>query len=397
MLALAILGVLLFAEIASAQGILTDPLINPGFDHFYNLEFTEAIAEFRKQLAAAPDSPEAHNHLAQSILYRELYKTGALESELVTGNNPFVRRADVNPSAEEQREFDQLISQSIQLAEKKIDANPRDKEAYYALGVARGLRSNYLFLIRKSWIDALRDASAARKAHEKATDIDPDFIDARLTQGVYAYLVGNLSFMYRIMGFIGGFRGDKEGGIRILEKVYNEGRRNSLDAGILLAAIYRRERRPREAIPLVETMIAACPRNYIFRMELAQMYGDAGDKESALGEFRAVDELRRKGAPGFAHLTEEQLRYSRGNLLFWYGDTDRALVDMKAATSHPDRLDLNTSVLAWMRLGQLYDLKGQRKDAQSAYRQAIAAAPQAGAAKEAKKYLSRPYKRSSKG
>jgi len=377
------------------QGILTEAIVNPGFEHFYNLEFPQSIAEFRKQLAASPTSADAHNHLAQSILYRELYKVGALETELVTGNNPFVRRAGVNPSVEDQREFDELIAKSLQLSQAKIDANPRDKDAYYSLGAAHGLRSSYLFLVRKSWVDALKDATAARKAHAKATELDPTFIDAKMTQGVYAYLVGNLNFMYRMLGFLGGFRGDREGGIRILQQVYNEGHRNSLDAGIMLAAIYRREKRSSDAIPLVQTMIAACPRNPIFRMELAQMYGDAGNKESALGVFEEIETLRKKNFAGFANLAEEKIAYSRGNLLFWYGDFDAALADMKRVVAHVDRVDLNTGVLAWMRLGQLHDLKGQRKEAQAAYKEAVALSPQSGAGKEAKGYLSRPYKRKS--
>ncbi len=392
-----LLCVLLCGPRANAQSILTEAVANPGFDHFYNLEFAESIAEFRKQLAAAPNSAEAHNHLAQAILYRELYRVGALETELVTGNNPFVRRAGVNPSPEEQREFDQLVAKSIKLANTKIAANPRDKDAYYALGGAHGLRSSYLFLVRKSWTDALKDATAARKAHAKATEIDPAFVDARMTQGAYSYLVGSLNFMYRMLGFLGGFRGDKEGGIRILQQVYDQGHRNSLDAGIMLAAIFRRERRAADAIPLVQTMIAACPRNPIFRMELAQMYGDTGNKDSALGVFHEIEELRRKGAPGFANLAEEKISYSRGNLLFWYGDFPGAIADMKRATAHIDKLDLNSGVLAWMRLGQLYDLTNERKLAQAAYKEAVSLAPQSGAGKESKAYGSKPYKRVAQG
>jgi len=242
-------------------------------------------------------------------------------------------------------------------------------------------------------MDALKDATAARKAHAKATEIDPAFVDAKMTQGAYAYLVGNLSFMYRMLGFLGGFRGDREGGIRVLQQVYNEGHRNSLDAGIMLAAIFRREHRAADAIPLVQTRIAACPRNHLFRLELAQMYGDVGNKESALGVFADIEGLRGKASPGFADLAEEKIVYSRGNLLFWYGDTEAALADMKRATAGSGKLDLNTTVLAWMRLGQLLDLKGQRKEAQAAYKEAAAIAPHSGAGKEAKGYLSRPYKR----
>jgi tetratricopeptide (TPR) repeat protein len=66
---------------------------------------------------------------------------------------------------------------------------------------------------------------------------------------------------------------------------------------------------------------------------------------------------------------------------------------MKKVTAKADDLDLNTGALAWLRMGQIYDLKRRRAEALEAYRKAIAYAPQADAAIEAKKYLGSPYKR----
>ena len=49
-----------------------------------------------------------------------------------------------------------------------------------------------------------------------------------------------------------------------------------------------------------------------------------------------------------------------------------------------------------MRLGQLYDLKGQRQAALEAYRRAIDYAPASDAARESRRYLSSPYRRAKK-
>ena len=89
----------------------------------------------------------------------------------------------------------------------------------------------------------------------------------------------------------------------------------------------------------------------------------------------------------------EKVNYYRGNLLFWYRDVDRALEEMKKATRRNAGLDLHTSVMAWMRLGQLNDMKGLRNEAIIAYKQAIAVAPDSDVAKESRQYLSNPYKR----
>ncbi|MGH9666023.1 MAG: tetratricopeptide repeat protein [Bryobacteraceae bacterium] len=364
-----------------------------GFDHFYNLEYDQAIADFDKQIAAEPQNPNAYNHLAQAILYREMLRSGALESQLVTGSNPFIRRQKMNPGEPDRRRFEGLIAKAMQLGEARLEKNSRDTDALYALGVSYGLRANYSFLVHKAWLDALRYSATARNYHNQVTAIDPSSVDAQLLQGLYDYVVGSLPWAMKMLGFVGGFRGDREEGIRTLQLVAQKGHADRVDAQVLLAVIYRRERRPLDAIPLLNTLVHDYPRAYLLRFEQAQMYGDAGDEKHALEALDKVEEMKRAGVAGYARVPDEKIRYARGNLLFWYNDLDRALDDLKAVTAHADNLDLNTGVLAWMRLGQTYDLKGQRSNAKAAYRKAIAYAPQSDAAKESRGYLSSPYRR----
>jgi tetratricopeptide (TPR) repeat protein len=165
--------------------------LSKGFDHFYNLEYDEAIAEFSRAIKGDPDNPERYNHLAQAILYRAMYRGGALESELVTGNNSFLRRPKLSPSAEDQKLFEDAIQRAMQLAQARIEKNQNDLRASYSLGVSHGIRANYNFLVRKAWMDALRDATAARKLHNRVSELDPSMVDARLVQGAHDYVVGS--------------------------------------------------------------------------------------------------------------------------------------------------------------------------------------------------------------
>ena len=82
----------------ATSSFAVDAQMLKGFEHFYNLDYDQAIAEFRALVAKQPDNPNYHNHLAQAILYREMFRAGALESELVSGTNPFIRRDMVNAS-----------------------------------------------------------------------------------------------------------------------------------------------------------------------------------------------------------------------------------------------------------------------------------------------------------
>jgi tetratricopeptide (TPR) repeat protein len=370
-----------------------DPIVAEAFDHFYNLEFDEALQGFERAVRARPDSPEMHNHVAHAILYREMYRSGALESELVTGSNPFLRRARMNPPVEDQRRFDASIGKAIELAEARVSRDPRDVPALYSQGVSYGLRANYNFLVRKAWRDSLRDTTTARKLHHRVTEIDPKFIDARLLQGVHDYVVGSLPLGWKMLGFLIGFRGDKEQGIRTLQHVARNGDLNRVDAEVLLAAVYRRERNPRPAIPLLEDLVRRYPRNHIFRLEMVQMFADAGDKPRALGVVDEIERLHRAGAPGYSRVSIEKIHFARGVVQFWYGDLDAAIDNLRRVTAKAADLDLNTGVYAWLRLGQALDLKGRRAEALAAYRGAVELAPDSDAAREARRYLAAPFRR----
>jgi len=367
--------------------------LSKGLEHFYNLEYDEAIAEFRRQIAAAPDQPGAYNHLAMAILYREMYRTGALETELVSGGNPFLRRPKMNPAPEDEKEFFAAIERSMSLSQARLEKDSRDVQALYALGVAHGLRANYNFLVRKAYMDSLRDATAARRLHNKVTDLDPSNYDARLVQGVHEYVVGSLPWYIRMLGFLVGFRGDKERGIRILEEVAQKGRLNDVDAEVLLCAIYRRERSPAKAVPLLQDLIRRFPRNHLLRLELAQMYSDLGNKSAALTVLEEMEKLRTAGAPGYARLPLEKILFARGVIQFWYNDLDQAIQNLERVTARAELLDLNTESYAWLRLGQAYDLAGKRSLALQAYRTLQQRAPGSDAANQARPFLSTPYQR----
>jgi tetratricopeptide (TPR) repeat protein len=370
-----------------------DPVVAEAFDHFYNLEFDEAIAEFELAVRAQPGSPGLHNHVAHAILYREMLRSGALESELVTGSNPFLRRGRMDPSAQDERRFDASINRAIELAQARLSRDPGDVRAMYTLGVSYGLRANYNFLVRKAWRDSLRDTTAARKLHNRVTELDPKFIDARLLQGVHDYVVGSLPLAWRLFGFLIGFHGDREQGVRTLQYVARNGSQNRVDAEVLLAAVYRRERNPKAAIPLLEDLVRRYPRNYLLRFEMVQMFADAGNQAGGLRVLDELEKLQRAGAPGYTRVPIEKVYFSRGVLQFWYRDLDAAIENLRRVTAKTAELDLNTGVYAWLRLGQACDLKGRRPEAIGAYRKATGLAPESDAGKEARRYLANPYRR----
>jgi tetratricopeptide (TPR) repeat protein len=367
--------------------------VESGYEHFYNLEYPEAIADFERAIAQHPDDPELHNHLAQTLVFQEMYRDGALESELVSGNNAFLRRPRLNPSAEMERRFLGELERAMALAQAQLQKNPNDAAALYALGISHGLRSNYYWIVKKAWRDSLKDATAARRLHNRVSELQPANVDARLVQGLHDYLIGCLPWGWRMLGFLVGIHGDKEKGIQTVQEVAQKGRDNRLDAEIFLCALFRRESQPARAVPLVEDLIRRFPRNYLLRLELSQMYSMAGDESHAMAAVGEVARLKTAHAAGYDRVPWEKIWFQEGTIQFWYRDLGNAEQNLWKICQNSVEIDLNTEVFAWLRLGQVYDLTGRRNQALDSYRKAIAVAPQGDAAIEAKRYLLTPYRR----
>jgi tetratricopeptide (TPR) repeat protein len=381
------------ALLAMASALFGATPVESGFDHFYNLEYPEAIADFARAIAQNPDDPDLHNHLAQALVFAEMCRNGALESELVSGNNAFLRRPRLNPSPEMERRFLGEVERAMTLAQARLQKNPNDAAALYALGISYALRSNYYWIVKKAWRDSLKDATTARRMHTRVSELEPGNVDARLVQGLDDYLVGCLPWGWRMLGFLVGIHGDKEKGIRTVQEVAQKGRDNRLDAEIFLCALYRRENQPARAVPLVEDLIRRFPRNYLLRLELSQMYSMAGDQAHAMEAVEEVARLKKSHAPGYDRVPWEKIWFQEGTIQFWYRDLPAAMENLKKVAAAQEDVDLNTALYAWLRLGQIYDLTGRRSQALDAYRKAIALAPQSDGAVEAKRCLGTPFRR----
>src|SRR5207237_7619743 len=115
------------------------------FDHFYNLEYDQAIAELEKGVATPANSADLHNHIAQCLQFREMFKVGALESELVSGNNSFLSRPKIETTPEVEKRFQDEVRKALELTETRLKTNPNDTQALYAQGVAYALRGTWNF------------------------------------------------------------------------------------------------------------------------------------------------------------------------------------------------------------------------------------------------------------
>lgn len=305
-------------------------------NHFYNLEYPQAIAGFREIAEAQPHAAGAWNHLAQAELYQEMYRIGALESTLYGKRDAFLRRKLLppDPSAVAAIEADLARAQACAQAAIAVDAD--DAQAHYDLAAAWGLEANLAFSVKKSYWSALRDAKNARREADIAHTLKPEWVDPLLIIGVQNYVAGSLPWTMKIFTSIIGYRGNKKLGLQQVAEVAEHGEHARTDAAVLLAVADRRDGNNRAAAALFASLTEQYPRNVLFAVETGEAQEAAGEHEAARQMFETILKRAQEGAPGYEKAPRAQVWYDLGSIAALYSQWQQAAHDYQQAAQVPD-------------------------------------------------------------
>jgi len=252
-----------------------DSLNSSAVEHYYNLDYGAAIQDFEKIAARHPNDPFALNHLLSTVLIRELYNMGAINSGEYS-NDSFIGAAHRPADPEQKERIKQLVRQAEKIEAAELARNPDNVDMLYARGVTRGQFALYTALIERAWFSSLRNAVGARHDHEHVLELDPHYTDAKLIVGGHNYVMGSLSFAVKVAVALVGLSGDKRKGIEYLYDAYHSDGETSVDAGVVLLVFLRREHRYADALEIATALAPRFPRNYLFLIEQANLLRVSG-------------------------------------------------------------------------------------------------------------------------
>jgi tetratricopeptide (TPR) repeat protein len=365
-----------------------DPLNTSAFDRFYNMDYDRSAQEFQKILDRHPDDPFAINHLLTAVMFRELYRMGAL-STADYANDSFVGVAHQPADPKIKEQIKGLVDRAEKLEEQKLKTNPNDVDALYARGNTRAQFSTYTALVERAWFSALRNAVGARHDHERVLELSPQYTDAKLVVGAHNYVMGSLPWGVKVAVSLVGLSGSKEKGIEYLYEVARANVENSVDAKIALLLFLRREHRYSEALPLLRGMIQLYPQNVLFALEEGSLLRALKQNQDAAAAYRKVWEAGRAGKyPGLHYeLAAEYL----GDLLRSQKDYAGAAAayELVAQAAQPDSEVLQKANLG---AGEMYDLQQKRDLATKKYEAVIALNSSSPPADAARRHLKEPYR-----
>lgn len=377
---LATASVLLLASFLPAAAELTLPpdvmqYATEGINGVYSLDFDTAQTNIEKVFSEYPDHPFAHFGNAMIAWSRYEY-----EYEL---------------SDDRQREvFEQILDDAITGIKRWIKQYPDDPNGYMGIGALYGLRA--MFSMRnRSWITAYFSGRKAIKNLEKSLELDPTYYDAYFGLGIYQYYAGTLPSVIKILAKIVAIKGDPDEGVAQLNLARKKAHFTSDSAKLILIEVQNTRTgkyyAPQKSLEYIRELRAKYPKNPLMHyVEIICLYETANYDEVTV---QAEEFLKRIGKDPFykdiyisrAYTALGTVQMQKGNF-----EQARALFEKgKEAIQHqePSRWGVWNEV----RLGQVYEVLGEREKAMKQYKDVLSFDDKWGFDDAVNKWLQKPY------
>jgi hypothetical protein len=244
-------------------------LLESGYRHLYELNFTAARLDFVSYQKERPEDPLGKASEAASYLFEQFDARGVLTSEFFVNDQTFL--GGVPGSAEQNHNagFVEANTQAREQAKKLLKSNPKDIHGLLALTIADGMESDYDAIIIKKQLPGLSMMRQAEADAKTLLAIDPNEQDANVALGMSNYVIGSLPSYKRAFLWFGGLHGDKQRGMDQMGSAAEHGHYLQPFAKVMLALAYEREHKPERARELLSELAVEFPRNSVFARELA--------------------------------------------------------------------------------------------------------------------------------
>lgn len=351
-----------------------------GLEGVYAIRLGEAKKYFEKAVEKYPKHPLGHFGLAMLKWARLEYK-------------------DERSNPELDREYTAQTDKVAEIGEAWVKEHPSDAYAYLCLGGIYGLRAR-LAVTQHRWLKAYLDGRKAVKNMKKAVKINPGLYDAYLGLGMYEYYAGTLPGVVGLLSKLLFISGDAEKGIEYLKLCKDKGYYNATAAKLLLIEIFTERADnefydPETAVKWSAELRKKYPVHPMMHfVEIVSLY-EAGMYEKVREEgFKYLRNIKEgvelydeKYVPRalVAIATAYMVQGKYGESMSYFSEAAAAL----DASDVPGRW----AVWALVRIGNLHDLKGNRKKALEYYGKAMAYEDQWGFREDVKEYVKTPFSR----
>jgi len=361
-------------------------------DALYNLDFSTAQHGFEDLTRLYPQNADYWNALASTMWLKILYDQQKLDIDSYSGKSFGTRdsRDAVDPADE--KKLRDTVATAMKNADAVLDKSPKDVRALYALGVANATLASFESTAKRAYFTAYGDAKTARNLHQQVLKLDPNFDDARMTVGIFDYVVDVIPPWFRhSLGLLLGMHGDgKQAGIEKIQTAAARGKQVSTDARMVLIVIYNREHRYDDAMELINELHSRYPRNFLFEVSKASIFGKMKRWDQAAQTYEQILQKidsrkngyeRLRASKMYSSLGRSQVELHREDLAI--GAFSRVVADSGATPNEKAEAHL------WM--GKVFDVKRDRTRALQHYDAVLGLSCDAPLKKEAAALKRKPF------
>ena len=346
-----------------------------GINGVYNLDYDTAEEHISWVFEHYPDHPFAHFGNAMIAWSRYEY-------EFETSDDA------------QRKVFEKILDDSIDGIKRWIKKYPQDSNGYMGIGALYGLRA--LFNMRnRNWITSYFAGRKAISNLEKSLKLDPTYYDAYFGLGIYEYYAGTLPSVIKVLARIVSIKGNPQEGVLFLNTAREKAHFTSDSAKLLLIEVQNnREGKfyaPETSLEYIRQLRAKFPKNPLMHyVEIiclyeTKNYDEVTAQANRFLELIGTDKFYKEIYIPRAYTALGTVQMVQGNF-----DKARQLFEegqAKIKNQEPSRWGVWNA----LRLGQVYDLLGQRTQAQAQYKYVLSFKDKWGFDDLAKSYLKKPY------
>jgi tetratricopeptide (TPR) repeat protein len=381
---------LFFSSILFAEPNLLSPQLDQlrieGFRALYNMDYATAKSSFEAMTRQDPKEPAGYVYLGSAMWLEHLASLRRLQTQLYNRNNAFFRQSKDQVDPKLEKEFYDLMSKTKARGEARLKNNKNDLKGLYYLGIMHGAIAGYETTVKRSFLSSLQNGTKAVDFHRRVLKLDPSFIDANVSVGMYNYVVGTLPLAVKVLMLLGGVHGSKTEGLNQLEKVWKNGKYAREEAGVILVMLYDREKRFPDALKILQQFKTEYPANPVFRLETAAMlarlqrYPESFEQyEALLQDPRAIEYM-----PDLVHFYFAQA-------LFETRSWQKAYEHYVAARRISKKTPVSMITMTHLRAGQCLNALHRDEEAKIEYQYVLQQPNVVDSRDVAKKFLKNPY------
>ncbi len=274
-LALCLAGCVLLSGFARATTDAPAPL-DRGFRLLYDLKFDEAQQQFAGWQKAHAEDPVGPVAEAAGLLFSELNRLGVLEAQFLVDDKAFENRRKLSPDPEIHQRFDAALQRAQNIARARLAKDPKDHDGLFSMTLSSGLQADYAALVEKRNVASLHYSKDGAAWAQQLLAAHPECYDAYVATGISKYVIGSLNAPFRWLLKLGGFNGDKQGGVAELQLAAQRGHYLAPFARLLLAIAYLRDKDINHARQLLIGLRDEFPGNPLYAREISRLDSRGG-------------------------------------------------------------------------------------------------------------------------